>query len=313
MLKNIIACLATILLALSLSVAAFGAYPSRTITLIVPFGAGGATDIPARFLASMMEKKLGQTVIVQNIAGAAGTQGTAQIAAAKPDGYTLGYLPTGVVCLQPHLQNVPFGRDSFTFLGMVARQPVVLMSSKRAPWKNFEEMVETVRKEPNRHVIAITGTGNMTHIPVQELARHFGLQFRYIPYRTTPELMKDMITGRVALHADNPVPLSQFDVFGLIQFADERADNLDFPTAKEMGFDSGFSHWQGVVAPKGMPAELAEKLAQVIQEVVQSPEFATEMARINSNAYWMGAAEFTAFFENEFDIYGNVLKELMPR
>jgi tripartite-type tricarboxylate transporter receptor subunit TctC len=313
MLKKITACLATILLTLY-AATAFAAYPDKTITLIVPFGAGGSTDVPARFLANMMEKELGQTIVVQNIVGAAGTQGAAQVVTANPDGYTLGYVPTGVVCLQPHLQNVPYGRDSFTFLGMVTRQPVVLMSSKKAPWKDFKEMVEIVKKEPDKHVVAITGTGNMTHIPVLELAKHFGLQFRYIPYRSTAEIMKDMLTGRVALHADNPVPLSQFDVFGLVQFTDARAENLDFPTTKEMGYDGRIlSHWQGVVAPKGLPADVAERLAQVIQNVVQSPQFAAEMTKMSTSATWMGPAEFTRFFEQEYDLYGNILNELMSK
>lgn len=312
MVKRLASLITAAVLTLSFAFAAGAAYPSKPVTMIVPFGAGGSTDVPARFLANMLEKKLGQTIVVQNIAGAGGTQGMAQVSGAAPDGYTLGYAPIGVLCLQPHVQNVPFGRDSFDFLGMVARQPVVVMSSTKAPWKDFNGMVEEVRKNPNKYIVAITGTGNMTHIPMIELANHFDLKFRYIPYRTTPEIMKDMITGRVHLHADNPVPLSQFDVFGLVQFADKRADNLDFPTTKEVGFDKNLSHWQGVVAPKGLPKDVADKLAGLIQEVVQSPEFAAEMKKMNTRANWMGPADFTALFQQEFDMFGKVLRDLMP-
>ncbi|MCL1939674.1 MAG: tripartite tricarboxylate transporter substrate binding protein [Desulfovibrionaceae bacterium] len=313
MLQKLASRMAVILLSLLMATPVFAAYPDKPVTLVVPFGAGGAVDVPARLLGNMMEKKLGQTIVVQNIVGAAGTQGAAQVVTANPDGYTLGYFPTGVVCLQPHVQNVPYGRDSFTLLGMTTRQPVVLMSSQKAPWKDFKEMVEIVKKEPDTYVVAITGTGNMTHIPVLELAKHFGLKFRYIPYRTTPEVMKDMLTGRVALYADSPVPLSQFDVFGLIQFADARADNLNFPTTKEMGYDGQFLHWQGVFAPKDLPADVTERLAQVIQEVVQSPEFAAEMSKMSSRAHWLGVDEFRRFFEKEFDMYGVVLKEIMAK
>ena len=109
MTKKLLALITGLLLALA-ALPAFAAYPEKPITLIVPFGAGGATDVPARIIANMMEKKLGQTIVVQNIAGAGGTQGMAQVSGAAADGYTLGYTPTGVVCLQPHVQNIPFGR-----------------------------------------------------------------------------------------------------------------------------------------------------------------------------------------------------------
>ena len=192
------------------------------------------------------------------------------------------------MCLQPHVQHVPFNRDSFDFIGLVTRQPVVLMSSKVAPWKNFEEMVEIVKKEPDKYVVAITGTANMTHIPVVELAKHFGLKLRYIPYRTTAEVMKDMITGRVHLYADSPVPLSQFDIFGLIQFAEKRAKNLDLPTTKELGFDRDISHWQGLIAPKNLPQEALDKLASVVKEVVESPEINAELVKMSPHARWDG-------------------------
>ena len=127
------------------------AFPERPITMIVPFGAGGSNDLPARVLAGMMEKKLGQPVIVQNVVGAGGTQGTTQIAQARPDGYTIGFDPTGALCLQPHMKKLPYGVDSFQFIGMATQQPVVLMTGKNAPWKNIEGMVAMVRKNPGKY------------------------------------------------------------------------------------------------------------------------------------------------------------------
>ena len=295
MTKKLLALITGLLLALA-ALPAFAAYPEKPITLIVPFGAGGATDVPARIIANMMEKKLGQTIVVQNIAGAGGTQGMAQVSGAAADGYTLGYTPTGVVCLQPHVQNIPFGRDSFDFIGMAVRQPVVVMSSKKAPWKDFTSMVETIKKAPNKYIVAVTGIGNMTHVPMVELAKHFGLQFKIIPYRSTAEVMKDLITGRVHLHADTPVPLSQFDVYGLIQFADKRAEGLDFPTTTEVGFDKTYSHWQGFVAPKGLPADVLSTLSTTLQSVIESPEFAAEAKKLNTMAYWLTSAAFKALF-----------------
>ena len=174
---------------------ALAAYPDHPITLVVPFGAGGGTDIPARLLAGMMEKRLGQPIVVQNASGAGGTLGVAQVAAAKPDGYTLGYVPTGTMCLQPHVMKLPYGTDAFDFIGTSVSQPVVLMTAQNAPWKNINEFIEMAKKNPNKYVVGITATGNMTHVPMLQFAEHFGLKLRFIPYRSGGEIFKDIMAG----------------------------------------------------------------------------------------------------------------------
>lgn len=292
---------------------AFAAYPERPITLIVPFGAGGVTDIPARLLAHMLETKLGQPVIVQNISGAGGTQGTAQVAAAKPDGYTFGYVAAGTMSLQPHVLNLPFGKDSFDFMGLVTRQPLVLVSPKKAPWKNLEEMVEIVKAAPNKYIVGITATGNMTHLPILVLAKHYGLQLRFIPYRSTTEIMKDMAANRTHFYADSPVSLSQFDVFGLLQFSNEKAENLSMPTVQDIGLDNTFVHWQGVVAPKGIPAAEFETFSKALQEAVTSEHFKNETRKMGTNAYWLDSKDFSQMYFKEFEFYGRLIKETMAK
>lgn len=129
---------------------ALAAYPDHPITLVVPFGAGGGTDIPARLLAGMMEKRLGQPIVVQNVSGAGGTLGVAQVAAAKPDGYTLGYVPTGTMCLQPHVMKLPYGTDAFDFIGTSVSQPVVLMTAKKRPVEEHQRIYRNGEKEPQQ-------------------------------------------------------------------------------------------------------------------------------------------------------------------
>ena len=261
---------------------ALAAYPEHPITLVVPFGAGGGTDIPARLLAGMMEKKLGQPIVVQNVSGAGGTLGVAQVAAAKPDGYTLGYVPTGTMCLQPHVMKLPYGTDAFDFIGTSVSQPVVLMTAKNAPWKNVNEFIEMAKKNPNKYVGG--------------------------------EIFKDIMAGRTHLHADAPASLSTFDVYGLVQFADERSENLsDIPTTKELGMDARFSHWQGVIAPRGLPEDVLRTLETAMSEVVNSEAFRQEALRLKTKAHWMSSEAFRRLYDEELNTYGEILKHSLPQ
>ena len=292
---------------------ALAAYPDHPITMIVPFAAGGSNDLPARVLADMLEKKLGQPVVVQNVVGAGGTQGTTQIAQAKPDGYTIGFDPTGALCLQPHMNKLEYGVDSFQFLGIVTQQPVVMMTPKNAPWKNLEEMVEIVRKAPGKYIVGISGRGNMSHVPVLALAKHYGLQLRYVTYRSTPETMKEMAAGRLHFHADNPVALSQYEVYGLIQFSDRKVDNLPMPNYADIGLNKNFVMWQACIAPKGLPADVTKTLVDALSEVAHSPEYAEAVRKLSVNPWWLGPEDAQAFYAKEFAAYGEALKEALGK
>lgn len=293
---------------------ALAAYPEKPITMIVPFGAGGSNDLPARVLASMMEKKLGQPVVVQNVVGAGGTQGSTQIAQAKPDGYTIGWDPTGALCLQPHVKkDLPYGVNSFQFIGMATQQPTVLMTSKNAPWKNLEEMVAIVKKNPDKYIVGLTGKGNMSHVPVLALAKYYGLKLRYVTYQATPEIMKEMAADRLQLHCDMPVALSRYEVFGLVQFSDTKVDNLDMPNSKDIGLNKNFIMWQACIAPKGLPADVLKKLVDTMREVVNSPEYAEGVRKLSMNPWWMEPADAQAFYEKEFVAYGEALKEALAK
>lgn len=305
--------LLTLVGALLMAGTAFAEYPDHPITMIVPFGAGGSNDLPARVLAGMLEKKLGQPVVVQNVVGAGGTVGTTQIAEARPDGYIIGFDPTGALCLQPHMNKLKYGVDSFQFLGMVTQQPVVLMTGNNAPWKDLDEMVEMARKEPGKYIVGISGRGNMSHVPVLALAKHYGLKFRYVTYRSTPEIMKEMAAGRLQLHADNPVALSRYDVHGLVQFSDRKVDNLPMPNSADIGLNKNFIMWQACIAPRGLPEDVLKKLVSALSEVVHSQEYADAIRKLGINPWWLGPEEAQKFYAREYAAYGEALKEALGK
>lgn len=294
-------------------VSAHAAYPDKPITMIVPFGAGGSNDLPARLLAEMMEKRLGVPVVVQNVVGAGGTVGTTQIAEAKPDGYTIGFDPTGALCLQPHMNKLAYGVDSFQFLGMVTQQPVTLMTGNNAPWKDLDEMIKMVQENPGKYVVGISGRGNMSHVPVLALAKKYNLNFRYVTQTSTPEVMKEIAAGRVHLHADNPVALSQYDIKGLLQFSDKKVDNLPMPNSADIGLDKNFIMWQAVIAPKGLPEDVLNTLVTTLDEIVHTPEYAEGVRKLGINPWWLGPKEAQEYYDEEFVAYGEALKEAMGK
>ena len=218
------------------------------------------------------------------------------------------------MCLQPHVMKLPYGTDAFDFIGTSVSQPVVLMTAQNAPWKNINEFIEMAKKNPNKYVVGITATGNMTHVPMLQFAEHFGLKLRFIPYRSGGEIFKDIMAGRTHLHADAPASLSTFDVYGLVQFADERSENLsDIPTTKELGMDARFSHWQGVIAPRGLPKDVLRTLETAMSEVVNSEAFQQEALRLKTKAHWMSSEAFRKLYDEELNTYGEILKHSLPQ
>lgn len=284
-------------------------YPDKNITLIVPFGAGGTTDINCRLFAAMLEKKLGVSIAVKNVGGAGGTIGAAEVSAAKADGYTFGFLPVGPATMQPHIKKVPYNIDSWTFVANVNNVPAVLMVKKSSPWTNFQEMLDDVKAHPKKYYYATSGTGNITHLTMLAVLKDFGLEVNRIPHRSSAEIMKEIAGNRIHFYSDTPSALSKFDVKALAVYSTERFPLLkDVPTTKEFGHEIIYSVWQGVFAPKGVDIAKINIIGEKINEVVSSPEYLEAMRKVSTEPQYMDSKEFEKFARAENDKYMKVLK-----
>lgn len=284
-------------------------YPDKNITLIVPFGAGGTTDINCRLFAAMLEKKLGVSIAVKNVGGAGGTIGAAEVSAAKADGYTFGFLPVGPATMQPHIKKVPYNIDSWTFVANVNNVPAVLMVKKSSPWTNFQEMLDDVKAHPKKYYYATSGTGNITHLTMLAVLKDFGLEVNRIPHRSSAEIMKEIAGNRIQFYSDTPSALSKFDVKALAVYSNERFPLLkDVPTTKEFGHEIIYSVWQGVFAPKGVDIAKVNIIGEKIKEVVSSPEYLEAMRKVSTEPQYMDSKEFEKFARAENDKYMKVLK-----
>ncbi|MCZ8182584.1 MAG: tripartite tricarboxylate transporter substrate binding protein [Beijerinckiaceae bacterium] len=284
------------------------AFPSRPVTLIVPFTPGGTTDILARIASSKLEAALGQTVIVENKPGAGGALGAAAVANAAPDGHTLLLGHIGTLGVNPGLYpRLPYDPlKSFTFLSMISRVHNVLAVPLDLPVQSLAELVAYARQRPGQLNYASGGNGSAAHIATEALADATGLMLQHVPYRGTAPAVQDLLGGRVQLMLTGaPVLLPLVrdgKLRGLAVSGLQRiADAPQMPTIAEAGPLPGFeaSQWYGIVAPAGLPAAIAGRLTREIQSAFNAADVAGRLASQGADVWTIGPEPFRAHVEAE--------------
>ncbi len=254
-------------------------FPSRPINIIVPFAAGGPTDIVARVIAAEMSNSLGQQVVVENVVGAAGTVGMLRAARSAPDGYTLllagmstmSFSPAIYPNLQAHSIN------SFEPVGIVASAPIVLVVGKQVPANNVKEFAEHVRKQPDKIVNGHAGVGSSSHLACALLNARIGAKPTVVPYKGTAPAMNDILAGQVHFMCDQTTSvMSQVQAGGataLAVLAEQRSPALpNVPTISEAGYPGAeMVLWNALFAPKGTPPEIVNQINAAIAKGVDAP------------------------------------------
>ncbi|HEY8580013.1 MAG TPA: tripartite tricarboxylate transporter substrate-binding protein [Beijerinckiaceae bacterium] len=272
-------------LALAAAVAALAApamaqtYPTKPITMIVPFAAGGPTDIVARLVAEPMSRSLGQQIVIENVAGAGGTTGITRAAGAAPDGYTImmGHMGThgAAPALYPNLKYDP--TKDFAPIGMAAGTPIIIVAKKAHPAKDLKEFIAWAKKEGEKANHAHAGVGSVSHSTGVLLNSMLGTKPTFIPYTGTGPALNDMISGQVDYMTDQIVNVvSQISAGAIRAYAiatPTRSPALpDLPTTKEAGLpDYQVSAWNAVFAPKGTPADVVKKLNDALVKALDDP------------------------------------------
>ena len=308
MLKRLVTGFTGTLMILSVAGGA-AAFPDRPVTFVVPFSAGGGTDGVARAFQPQFAEALGGDVVVKNTAGASGTVGAAEAANAKPDGYTLGFLPIGPATIQPHLRKLPYDLGSWEFVCNVTSSPVTLMTQKASSINSLDEMKKAAADAPGKYVYGSSGPGTIPHLAMAATADKLGLTMKHVPHKGTANAMKSMAGGVIQYFADTPVVLSRYDVKALATFTQERIPGLEnVPTMKELGYDMQFSVWRGIFAPKGTPADVVAKLDQACKSATESEGFKSFSEKTNTDILYMDSKSFGAFAQAEFEKNGAILK-----
>ncbi len=254
-------------------------WPSRPITLVVPFAAGGGIDVSVRLQALQMSELLGQTIVVENIGGAAGTTGSQRVAKAAPDGYTLLIGNTGTHAYSQSLYKRPLynAATDFTPVGLVSDSPRILLVRKDLPVSNLQQFISHAKANQGSMQFGSAGVGSGTHLPCVLLNLTLGVNITHVPYRGAGPVMQDLIGGRIDYFCDTiqtgAQQAKQGTVKGIAVMAPRRVPIIaELPTTGEQGLPGvEASVWNAFFLPKGTPEPIVRKLNKAMSETLDNP------------------------------------------
>ena len=281
------------------------AYPSRPITLIVPWPAGGSTDRHLRALAEIASKHLGQNVIVQNQPGGGGTTGPGTMALnAKPDGYTIAQFPMGMLRI-PHMQKTQWHPiNDFSFILGVSGYTFGFVVKADSPYKSFKDYIEAARKAPGKIDFGSTGNGTSPHLLIEEVADNAGVQLNHIPFKGNADQMQALLGGHV-MAASDATGWDKFVDGGqmrlLVTFGDQRTKRWpQVPTAKELGYNVVGNSPYGLVGPKGMDPAVMKTLHDAFKKAMDDPKHQEVLDQLNQQAWYKSGADYAAWARDAF-------------
>lgn len=310
--------LATLALSVLPGVSAFAEdnYPSRPITLVVPFVAGGSTDLIARLIAQHAGAQLGQTIVVENKGGAGGSLGMAFVKRSKPDGYTIG-----MASVSTHGSNAAVYKTlpydpikDFAPVTNVAAVPSVFSVNPSVPAKSMKEFMELARANPGKYSFASPGVGSLGHVNIENMMMQGKFELLHVPYKGAGQAVTDTVTGQVNALTDNlssSLPyIRQGKLRPLAVLSATRSPELpDVPTYAEVGLNMKEAGWFGIVAPAGTPPAVINRLNQAIHKGMEAPEFKRKLKDMGGTAVQNTPDQFLAQIKAAIARYEEVAKK----
>jgi len=304
MLRSLVALL---LAGLASSAVAQDNYPSRQITLIAPFAAGGSTDLVARVVSEGLRAKLGQPVIVENKPGGTGVVGAREVLKADPDGYMLLLANAGATVIPAAMSsNYPIDlTKDLLGIGLMAEFVGVVIAKKELPVNSMQEFIAYAKANPGKLNFGTSGVGSMVHLSAELLMKETGIKMQHLPYKGGSNSMADLLGGTIdALFVSSPVAVGQAENKNMKMLAVTSRYRLqalpNVPTIEESGVP-GFNTtgWLGVMGPAALPPTIRQKLSTALVEIARDPETQTKLRKIGFEPIGKDAAAFQEFFRSD--------------
>jgi len=289
-------------------------YPSKPITYVCPVPPGTGTDLSIRLMAKELEKVLGQSIVVVNKPGAALTIGTAFVASAKPDGYTIGFSGGPPLFFTPLLEKVPY--DPIKDLRMVAQYGSFnfgVIVKGDSPFKTFKDLIEYARQNPKKLTYGTTGTNSMGHVTMERIAKQENVQFTHIPFKGTPESQTALLGGHILAAAGdfgvNLVDSGETRVVMLLK-EEKSPEYPQVPILKDLGYNLPYPMIIGVITPRAVPDAIVRKLDEAFFKAMKEPGFINGMKELRLPIMYRSGKELDAYVARNYEFYSKLFKEL---
>jgi tripartite-type tricarboxylate transporter receptor subunit TctC len=258
-------------------------YPNRPVTIMVPFGAGGSTDTMARAAARELEDILGVKVPVKNVGGGAGTIGSAQIARARADGYTIGVIPAAPLINQPHMRETPYSINDFTYICQLFHSPQALAVKPESQFKTLQEVVDYARKNPGKLSYGSPGPASLPHLAMEKFLIETEVEILHVPFKGDAAGVTALLGNHIDLYMAIMSNVLKNDLNAVAVFADNRVEAApNIPTSIESGFKTTASWWGGIFAPKGIPEVVKNKLEDACKSTTETKRFEETLNKLGT-------------------------------
>jgi tripartite-type tricarboxylate transporter receptor subunit TctC len=290
-------------------------FPSRPVTLIVPFAAGGTTDIGLRALAAATEKHLGQRILIENRAGAGGVIGPLHMATnAAPDGYTIAQIPI-TVFRYPFTTKTTFNPlTDLSYIISLSGYTFGIVVKPDAPWKTFQDLLADAKANPGKISYGTPGAGTTLHLTMEQIAKQQGIKWTHVPFRGTSDSTNALLGGHISVVADASgwAPLvNNGQLRLLVIWSDKRSKSWpDAPTLKEAGVAMVSNSPFGLAGPKGMDPKIVKALHDAFKKGMEEPSYVEVMTRIDQEPFYLNTEDYRAFAVRTFQEQGQLMEEL---
>ena len=298
-------------------------YPKKPITLVAPYGAGGASDMASRTMASVLPKYVGQPVMVVNRTGAGGVTGSTFVNKSKPDGYTLLLARIGSQSVSPAMKvNIPYKYDDFTMLAVIELNPVVCATASSKPYKTMKDLVEAAKAKPGELSYSSAGVGSLLHVAVPLVLREMGVKdpkntMNHVPFKGGGNAATAAVGGHVDLVCTNSSALTGHIAGGklrplMVTTKDRQPFAPDTPTARELGFPKieVLVGWSGIYGPPGMDDATAKTLRDALQKVKKDKAWNKFTKALGSVPYILDGPGTKKFVDDQFNAFNSLVSDL---